>query len=731
MKELWINNQLVDLSPKVNIALTRQCNKLNDPSNRQADYSNQFKIPPTANNKRICGMPHVVASDSINPYTKLPATYIENGSELVSNGVAIIEEFNGDINVTIYSGIYDFFNTIGDKDIRELDLSEADHVFNLANVQAGNTSDKYVYPLIQWGATDKDNDIVDIRYQRPALKASFVIDKIFESAGYQKGGDVFNSQSYSNLVIPIVEDSLIDTEAVLLANSFKAHTENIYVMAQGSNIINRINLSYFGSGDSYNSTEGLYQNIVRNNSVGAYAPSLGYRYVATKQVNVNVNFGMYARVTTARTFFWIVKNGQFNPNSENFFRYAFEPGIGGIYYIEFSLENIRLEPGEYIEFLSEASLIEIYPTGELLGNPLDYSYISVTALNTTEIGQNIYMSRLVPAVKQKDLLKDLMIAYCLVPQYDPLTRTINFVQFDAIGENKAKATTVFLPSIGSIDPRAIEGYKKQIKILVDKYSVDWSNKLDIKSGYSVKYRFSEYAQTNYIKWAQDDDRAEEGTGIIFIDDNTLELKKDLFTTTLAASIQEVNFKGNVGVNIKRYTRVEADQYNALTDYSEGDLALYNGIVYEALSDFSNILPTNVSYWTPLEIQYENTESVAPRLLLIRDYDNAGSPPSSSLTYTDGTNNLTITNAKIAYFVDPSQSYDLGFQFLIEQNYQTLTSVLNKTKIVVANFKLSDNDFKNIDFFKPIYIGYFGNYFYLNQPTNYISGRLTACELVRL
>jgi hypothetical protein len=704
MRELFINNQAIDLDPNTNIALTKQCNKLNDLQNKQADFSNQFIIPPTANNKRICGFPHVVASDSINPYTKLSATYIENGSELISNGVAIIEEYNGNINVTLYSGIFDFFNTIGDKSLRDLDLSEADHTFDLDAVEAGNEEDsKYVYPLIQWGAVDPNNDIVDIRYQRPALKIPFIVDKIFEEAQYQKGGNVFDFDSYNDMVLPVVEDSLIDEEEVLLSQSFKAHTETAYIPAESyySTTARQIEMKYFGSGDAYDSSLGLYK--------PKYTPSTDWRYTAKTKSTVNISIRLYVSTGVSNLNIVVAKNRIIGANAIYALGSQFYDNSG---IFEMDIENVNLKEGDYIEIFTFQPLLQvftIYPTGALYGDPGEYSYVSITAINTFELEQDLSMSSLVPDIKQKDLLKDLMIAYCLVPQYDPLTRTINFVQFDTIGEKVSLSN------------------KDSDRTLSD----DWSDKLALNNGYQVKYRFGEHAQKNFLKWNQDDDRDEVGNGIIFIDDNTLPEATDLFTTVLASSIQEPNFKGdNIGVNIKRYTRIPADPYFNTKDYEPGDKVLFNGIVYITPDEVTGVAPPSAP-WQEMEFQYDSTESVEPRILLVRDYDDNGSPPSSDLTYTDGTDSRTISNAKIAYFADSQQPYDLTFQFIISEHYQTLVRVLTKTKIVVAEFNLSDNDFKNIDHFKPVYISYFGNYFYKNQITNYISGRLTSVELVRL
>jgi hypothetical protein len=56
MKELYINGVLCDLNEKDNpITLTYQVNDLAELKDRQAYSTNNFKLPPTQNNRRICG----------------------------------------------------------------------------------------------------------------------------------------------------------------------------------------------------------------------------------------------------------------------------------------------------------------------------------------------------------------------------------------------------------------------------------------------------------------------------------------------------------------------------------------------------------------------------------------------------------------------------------------------------------------------------------------------------
>jgi hypothetical protein len=720
LRELWVNNQLVDLYPDENIALTKQVNRLNELRDRQADYSNKFRLPPSPENLRIFGFLNTPSSDSINPYTKLSCTYIENGSELISNGVAIVEQYTGgDIEITAYSGIFDFFNIIGDKSLRDLDFSDCDHVFNLTNVEAGFEEDSnYMYPLIQWGATDKNNDVVDIRYQMPAIPMSFIIEKIFEDTGYTPSGNLLEEDSFTKLYMPIVEDQLFEEDAILESYSFEAHTQSMlqftYQPVAGGQY-NTLNFGYFNSGDAFDSTANWY---------------VAGRYTAQNKVTVNVTSQLMVWIPNVTQSFRVSPGPTLTiPDKSRFFVRLLLNGnsIGASDIIEgqyagaitFESLNLNLEPGDYLELQlvyisvfqyfvpSPYSFPKLFYVGKTINvYPIqsgEYSFFKVEAINTILLNQTLHFNNLVPDLKQKDVIKDIFYLYGVVPQVDYLTRTFYFRQFKEIAQNKFTDNTL-----------------------------DWSRKLDLKSGINISFRFDEYSQRNNLKWSQDDEPI-TGNGSINIDDEVLELEGDLFTMTFAASVQEENFKGdNRGIRIKRFTRVEAEAYSHLTDYSEGDYALYNEIVWVALTDTTGTTPgTNPAIWEELDMQYEQTESAQPRLILVRDYDDNGSPPISDLTYTDGTTDVPISNAKIAYFVDSVQPYHLSFEYLKQAHYSELQHVLSKTKIITAKFKLSEADFRNVDFYKPVWVEYFGDHFYINQITNYISGRLTSVELVRM
>jgi hypothetical protein len=721
MRELWLNNQLVDLDDKEPIAITKQVNNLNELKDRQANYSNQFKIPPSENNLRICGYPNIVSSDSINPYTKLPCRYIENGTEQISNGYAIIEIFDIDIQVTLYSGILDFFDLIADKSLRDLDFSDADHIFNLTNFVNSFSNDKYVYPLIQWGATDKNNLIVDIRYQLPALYYSYILDKIFSATGYNKSGNVFALDSYKALTVPIVEDALYDSEAVLHSYSFEAHIQNqvTYTLNAQSRTIDVF--SYFSSGSAFDSSAGFYK--------------AGFsKYQPGNKVTGNAKIELWIQASGGSGEIILVKNTS-SVNSNILDRVSVANGFTGR--IVLSADNITLEPGEtiFVYINTFYGKLTIYPTSNT--SPASYSYFAFTATNTIDLGQKLIFKNLVPDIKQTDFIKDLAYEYGLIFQIDPIAQTVNFVQFNEIANKKyiLERLDATIQNLKKQYPKAkFDLLIRQLTALAEEQiPYDWSDKIYYNSqdprdpnNPKLQFRFDGYGQKSYLRWNQDDDRGTIGDDAIIINDNTLQPTTDLFTTTFSSSLQEVNFKGAVGVNIKRFTRVEADTYSPTQDYSEGDKALYNEIVYEALGDVSGVTPgTDPDSWKVVFPQYEKTESASPRLLLIKNYD------INTLTYTDGTSSTNVAFAKMAYFADSSQPFDLTFQYLIENNYSGFVSVLNKLKVVTAYFWLDDNEFKDFNFFKPVYIELFGDYFYVNVISNRVSGRLAQVEIVRL
>jgi hypothetical protein len=66
MLQLFLNDNLVDLTDDSPIALTFQINNLAEVKNQQGNTSNQFKLPLTQRNRQILGFPDEVALPMTN-----------------------------------------------------------------------------------------------------------------------------------------------------------------------------------------------------------------------------------------------------------------------------------------------------------------------------------------------------------------------------------------------------------------------------------------------------------------------------------------------------------------------------------------------------------------------------------------------------------------------------------------------------------------------------------------
>ena len=206
-----------------------------------------------------------------------------------------------------------------------------------------------------------------------------------------------------------------------------------------------------------------------------------------------------------------------------------------------------------------------------------------------------------------------------------------------------------------------------------------TNKIADKLPETIFYRFGNYGQNNYLKYKEDQDVADDlGNGNITISDTTLEKDKTLFTVGFSATEMEKSMTNRICPFIK---------------------------------------------WLELGIP---KGTISPRILSIYR-------ASDSLTYTDGVNSQVVAaDYPYAYFQLTGKSFQLGFDnSLINDNYSEFERMLFQAKKLVIYLNLDENDIAEQDFFIPWYSEKHNAYFYVNKINNFLSGRSTQCELIRM
>lgn len=718
-RELYINERLIELSESEPIALSYQVNDIAELADRQANYSNTFTVPDTNNNRIVLGFSNSTQSNSNVPYRKCPCVYIQEGIYIFQNGVAIIEQFDGSFQITMYSGIFDFFSQMGEKTLKDIDWSEFDHLYDSdtiaeINRQYVNDGSEVCWPLIQWGAWVKNLDF-DLRYQNPAIKFSTIINKIVSTTTYLKGGQIFSDGIYNDMALILNPEKYgVDPDS-LNARSYKGGLSLSQIVtdtgvAHRPRRLNIANvLAMFNNYDDGQTSDNVVLDTIHNaitpypvSGVTPTPPNVTvYKADGYYSLQINFKINFKSIIVNGLELYRIYKNGK-EINAVSIFEVA--PGST---YTNLSFENtynVDVEPGDYIT-------INMYILNFTLfgSDGHDTNYISVAAIDSAPVFGNVSYNSIVPDYKLKDFIKSFCQTFALLISTND--GVVTFTKFSEIKENA-------------------------------NISEDWSEKIDLSQTPIVSYRIGDYAQINNFKYADDETTNGFGDGLFSIDDTTLPKEKDLISMVYPSALIEEDIfftdKKNQGVNIKKYTLFQEDTWTSSKAYSEGDNVNYAGQIYIAQQDNIGIVPgTDLSQWILKDYQYEATTSSPARVVLIRRISPTHEiHPGSrnwNLTYVDGVNTVdqNVYFSPMAYFADASMAYNLTFNYLISNYYQELQNMLSQLKVVSCLMRLSDADISKLNFLTLKYVQYFGNYFYLNKIEDYISGDSANVQLIRM
>lgn len=220
----------VDLSIPSGITLNFKSNIFGDLSKITCSYTYTFKLPLTANNRRVFDNADDIRSLSNKIRKRLKAVYIQNGIPLFGNANLYIDSTETSYNAIMTWGVIDGFQKLKDNDIsiQKLPLS-VKPVFGPCNAKIDeyrNTSD-FVQPLYNAGLTYitetgwKDQYNTYSVFPLPAIPVFRLIQLINTQFGtrfnlgtdYAYGEETSNHSIISNGVIPCINvDAPNDTE---------------------------------------------------------------------------------------------------------------------------------------------------------------------------------------------------------------------------------------------------------------------------------------------------------------------------------------------------------------------------------------------------------------------------------------------------------------------------------------------------------------------------------------
>ena len=648
MIKLYVNGSLVDLTGSESIAIDYSIAKIADISKRSGTRSAQFKLPNTANNRRIYESIDALTSNSLIPYKTCDALLYVDGIDQQIR-FATISSFKNGYNINLYGTQTDLYGYLKSQKCEDLDLRKYDHFWTLNNcVSFRNRSDGFIYPITD-NYTDSPNADMDnanrrinVISQRAAPRYEDMVKEIIEQAGYQFENKLLEYSEYPNdgICIPFNNGEVIRNKRM---SRYEA-TWNIDSQTISSLLtFPYIVLNPASNGENYLSEDNLISNVQK------FADS----FFADIHIELTIT----------------------NPN--NFW-------VNVAIQLPFNISYHDLNPLEtrtiVLDFTQEGIGYDGVPVGDMsirMDATMDvqvqgfFTFSNCTWLNN---GPTVY-DTLIPSGAQ----------------------SLNYITLSTMLPNWTQAELIsnYLKLTGSL--LNVDEFNRKVTIVPFKKIVenirianDWSDKLDISEDFELTYKLDSYGQTNYLRYKEDETVVKpDGTDYQFtINDTTLPIENELFELGFAAT--ETNTR-LIGMPLPRIKIIE-----------------------QATGDFSKVVE---------------------RILAIKFIDASSLPsPATPLTYTDGTNTATVTtDIPVPYFISENELNNLGLDNSLKIWYKAWIDVLDKAKIITCLFKLNASDIYSLDLTIPVYVKYFGAWFYISEVKEYTPNKnqSTQVELVKI
>ena len=397
---LYIEGVKIDLSDKEGINIKLNSQDINDISKVNAGYSKDFSVMATKNNNKF--FKHYYNADItggfdarvkksgtiylddlffISGKIRLTTTVLENNL-IVSYRI----QFEGDVvNVK---------DVLGDKKLKDLDLSMFNHAYNSANVLQGLTdslfSGSVIYPLISpvnrylFDSSDsfvntentknihynasKPEQSINYNELKPAIRVADLIFQIEQQNGFNFVGDFFTRDYYNNLFMWFSnKDGLIDVTANTQQNLIVYDNPSQFFL---NNTTIDIDLVKNSSSDTY-----IGLTLSNTITISAGFESIPYSYVITVD---NVEVYRQNNITGTQTIEYFINSSTST-----------------------GLINFYIETNTTLSYISDLTQI---------ANFLSIGNIVVENSNSllTNIASQVILNQQAPDLKQIDLITGII-----------------------------------------------------------------------------------------------------------------------------------------------------------------------------------------------------------------------------------------------------------------------------------------------------------------------------------
>lgn len=238
--EVWDEgiNAYLELSEEVDVPLNFAVSDIRDLSKRTGTFSKSIRVVGTKANSQVLNHLYdvniVSGSATFDINKRQSCILIQDGAVILDNAVmqltdVVITSQGGgryervDYMITVKDTMSDFFTTLGNARLQDIDFSDLNHVYNSTNVVASFDHDwtdgyKYLMPI-------SNDTVYNLIEMKPAVYGRQYWDRIFARAGYNYVWDDKEDVYFSKWLHPYngskaeIAEATIEDATVIVENT--------------------------------------------------------------------------------------------------------------------------------------------------------------------------------------------------------------------------------------------------------------------------------------------------------------------------------------------------------------------------------------------------------------------------------------------------------------------------------------------------------------------------------
>jgi hypothetical protein len=737
--ELYINNKLCDLEKKEIIAMSLGVNRLTDIESRQGYFSNTFKLPKTAQNLDVFGIPTELNSGDTTRWERLECAIITDGVYQVF-GFAQLQSVKDEISVVVKGGNAEFVDDIRDLELNDINIAQLDHVRDLATVNANRFNDYtsgFVYPDVDYNLLLNITNPIPFWFMFPAVFIDPILRAIVLDAGYTISGDILNDALFRKMQIPFSREYLRVDEAFVEANQFRAK------MIGGANLTvttfpapgTGLYVSNYAAGFDNDSTDGYFDNpnaFTLGSWGGGLSGNPNAWYIPPIAITQTIHFTVTFTVsnwdaTDSNLRIRIFGLTTANTQTSSFYVHQDEVNANGTFTIQLYATETGIPTNNiHIKFeliVDDGSFFEVAVLSGVMYNEVSERYDGISDLD---------MAANLPEMKQTDFIKYLVNAFSLLINTNTSTKEVSFTFFDSVPTNTGE---------------------------------DWSDKEDFSETEEITPNYGKYKRNNYFEY--DNNKADDAIKELpkygrhaVVNTNIPSGDKIVYKSPFSASRPLAAFPDRMFIHLsdaKDSAEFEIVSYTSPSSvgtvvisntdgFSEGDSVFFKeldaavvidgtlsleglqGVTIKEIISTTTFTISGSSFGSAYAgfVGYQKdaykTKDPKPRIAVhnVVDVDN----DTALIQLIGGT---AVTQASQLTFTD------LEFSNLIANYGVVLSTIIISPQMVSMLMRLSAVDINQIDFTKPKWIDRFNCFFYLSYINQYKVNEVdsTEVELIKL